>query len=192
MARLCVALLHHPVLHKDGSVISSAVTNTDIHDIARTCTTYDVAAYHVVTPIEAQRALVDRLIHHWRHGAGAARNPGRAHAFACVRCSPSLAQVLVAETQAGGGPVEAWATSARMLPGALAVPKARDLLDSLPGTVVMVLGTAYGLAPAALEQCQRTLAPLPGRPDTTGATYNHLSVRAAAAILLHHLRSPAL
>jgi hypothetical protein len=53
-----IALVHHPVRGRDGAIITTSVTNLDVHDIARTARTYDVAGYFVVTPIEAQRALV--------------------------------------------------------------------------------------------------------------------------------------
>ncbi|HJK99494.1 MAG TPA: RNA methyltransferase, partial [Polyangiaceae bacterium LLY-WYZ-14_1] len=68
-----VALVHHPVLDRQGAIITTAVTNLDIHDIARSARSYGFACYWVVTPIEAQRTLVGRVLEHWRTGAGARR-----------------------------------------------------------------------------------------------------------------------
>ncbi|HBQ11088.1 MAG TPA: hypothetical protein DEF51_07890, partial [Myxococcales bacterium] len=65
-----LALVHHPVVDRAGDVITTAVTNLDVHDIARSARTYDLAGYYVVTPIEAQHRLVDRILGHWRDGAG--------------------------------------------------------------------------------------------------------------------------
>ena len=50
--RLSIALIHHPVLDKNRDIVATAVTNLDIHDIARSARTYGVGRYYVVTPIE--------------------------------------------------------------------------------------------------------------------------------------------
>ncbi len=39
MTDLYVALLHHPVLDKNGLVVTTALTTMDIHDIARSART---------------------------------------------------------------------------------------------------------------------------------------------------------
>ncbi|MBT8351253.1 MAG: RNA methyltransferase, partial [Deltaproteobacteria bacterium] len=39
-SNLYVALVHYPVVNKNGDVIASAVTNLDLHDIARAAKTY--------------------------------------------------------------------------------------------------------------------------------------------------------
>ena len=39
---LAVALVHHPVLDRRGDRVTTAVTNLDLHDIARTARTYGV------------------------------------------------------------------------------------------------------------------------------------------------------
>ena len=38
-----VALAHHPVLDKDGRIVTTAVTNLDVHDIARAARTFGLA-----------------------------------------------------------------------------------------------------------------------------------------------------
>ena len=42
--RIYVALIHYPIL-KDGSIVSTAVTNFDIHDISRTCRAYNIKIF---------------------------------------------------------------------------------------------------------------------------------------------------
>ena len=59
---LHVALLHYPVYNRQRQVIVSAVTNLDIHDIARAALTYGVKSFYVVTPLQDQQKLVKRLL----------------------------------------------------------------------------------------------------------------------------------
>jgi hypothetical protein len=77
MAKLYVALIHYPVVDKNGDIIASAVTNLDLHDISRAAKTYGLKSFYVVTPLEDQRELVERIISHWTNGIGAAYNPKR-------------------------------------------------------------------------------------------------------------------
>jgi len=49
---------------------------------------------------------------------------------------------------------------------------------------LLVLGTGYGLADEMLDRCDVLLEPIRGNDE-----YNHLSVRAAAAIILDRLHS---
>ena len=55
MGDLYVALLHAPVYNKNMETIATSITNLDIHDIARSTTTYGVKRYYIVHPAEAQR-----------------------------------------------------------------------------------------------------------------------------------------
>ncbi len=56
----------------------------------------------------------------------------------------------------------------------------RGLLAERP--VLLLLGTGHGIAPEVLEQCHAILPPLRWMDG-----YNHLPVRAAAAIILDRL-----
>ena len=60
MTRLAIALVHHPVLDKNGQIVTTAVTNMDIHDIARSAATYGVRRFYVVTPVKALRRTWER------------------------------------------------------------------------------------------------------------------------------------
>ena len=91
MSELAVALVHYPVRNRAGETITTSVTNLDVHDIARSARTYDVGRYYVVTPIEAQRRLVGRILEHWIDGSGARRIPERGEALLRVACAESLA-----------------------------------------------------------------------------------------------------
>lgn len=183
MRRFAVALVHHPVLGKDGGIVTSAVTNLDVHDIARTARTYGASDYFVVHPIEAQRALVERIVGHWREGSSGARIPDRKEALSVLRAVPSLDAAV--DALGGRGSVEIWGTTARRVPDALELDDARARLLGPGGAVLVVFGTSWGLAPAVMAACDRVLSPIAGAPAGDG--FNHLSVRSACAILLDRI-----
>ena len=54
-ANVSVALLHYPVYDKNRQVVATAVTNLDLHDIARAAKTFGLFRYYVVTPVPEQR-----------------------------------------------------------------------------------------------------------------------------------------
>ena len=81
MAELYVGLVHYPIYNKRMDVIASAVTNFDIHDIARTCRTYDVKQYYLIHPKEAQKQMIHKILHYWQEGYGKVYNPDRADAL---------------------------------------------------------------------------------------------------------------
>src|SRR5258706_395364 len=89
-----LALVHHPVRARDGTTITTSITNLDVHDLARIARTYNLAGYFIVTPIEAQRALVDHILGYWRDGEGAHRVPERAEALSRVSAVASLDEAL--------------------------------------------------------------------------------------------------
>ena len=175
---LHVALIHHPVVSKNGDTIASAVTNLDLHDIARTSKTYGVRSFYVVTPLIDQAELVDKIVAHWVTGAGGDFNPHRREALLLIKVKKSYEDVLADIRQKEGTDPVTVATSARGKPPLLSFEKFKGLLDrGLP--VVLALGTAWGLAETFIEQSEYVLEPLKGSTD-----YNHLPVRSAAAIMM--------
>ena len=100
-----IALVHYPVHNRHGETIATAVTNLDLHDLARSARTYDVSATWFVTPVTQQVSLVERIVSHWQQGEGPAYNPIRAVAFERVRVAASIEDVVGAiETESGGRP----------------------------------------------------------------------------------------
>jgi tRNA (guanine37-N1)-methyltransferase len=77
MAPVYVALLHHPVYDKNRHVVTTAVTNMDIHDIARSGRTYGIRGFYVVTPVKALQKLAQKIIDHWELGYGSQYNTTR-------------------------------------------------------------------------------------------------------------------
>lgn len=181
---LYLALLHHPVVNRTGDVVTTSVTNLDIHDIARSARTYDVAGYFVAHPSTGLRALCERVSWHWQEGYGAKTNESRRLAMELVRVVPDLDHVVAAiERETGRMPIRI-ATSAREHGRpTISFNALRERLETADEPILVLLGTGYGLAPEVLDGCDALLDPLRGPGD-----YNHLAVRAAAAILLDRLR----
>jgi hypothetical protein len=185
VADLYLALVHYPVYDKNGHVVTTAVTNMDVHDIGRTARTFGARGYFVCTPVATLRRLVDRIIRHWKVGPGATYNPNRKDALALVRQAPELdAAIAEIEREAGAMPYVV-ATSARSGPDRLGFAALRQRLAADGPPVLLVFGTGWGLVQELIDRCDAVLEPIAGAGD-----YNHLSVRSAAAIVLDRLCHP--
>jgi hypothetical protein len=179
---LYVALLHHPARSRDGQIVTTSITNMDIHDIARSSRTFGVRRFFVVHPIPGLRALAERVVEHWRSGYGSSYNPSRREAISLVEVEPDLDHVLAAVEQDAGRLPRLVGTSARTRPGMIRFDQLAQEIDTANEPNLLVLGTGYGLADEMLERCDVLLEPIQGDDE-----YNHLSVRAAAAIILDRL-----
>jgi len=181
-APIYAALLHHPVLDKNGQVVTTAVTNMDIHDIARSGRTYGLAGFFVVTPVRALQKLALKIIEHWESGYGSRYNTTRKEALALARICGTLDDAIIAiERETGDKPIII-ATSARRTPNRASFPTLRDVLDRQTRPFLILFGTGWGLTETILLQSDYVLEAIEGRGD-----YNHLSVRSAAAIILDRL-----
>lgn len=181
VARLAIALVHHPVLDAQGAVVTSTLTNIDVHDLSRSARTYGCSDFFVVHPIEAQRTLCSRIVEHWTTGSSAKRIPDRKDALSLVRIVDTLADAKAAL----GHDARVWVTAARELGTTLSWDDARTSLADDGRPVLLVFGTSWGLAPAVTTTADAVLAPIDG-----GTGWNHLSVRAACAIALDRLLRP--
>jgi len=183
MADLYLALLHHPVLDKNGHIVTTALTNMDIHDIARSARTYGVRGFYVATPVKALQVLAAKIMEHWQTGFGSTYNVTRKDALGVVRIARDLDSVLIDMERETGRRPRLVATSARDGANRVSFPALRDQLDGSPEPHLIVLGTGWGLAPEITERAHIMLEPVHGPTD-----YNHLSVRSAAAVILDRLR----
>jgi hypothetical protein len=182
MRRLAIALVHHPVLDGQGAIVTTAVTNLDVHDLARSARTYGASDYFVAHPIAAQRELVARIRDHWMEGSSARRIPDRREAFTVLRVVETLDEAIA--SLGGRDRVEVWATAARELASkTLRFGEARQRVEGVGKPVLVVFGTGWGLAPAVVASADALLEPI----RAARGDYNHLSVRAAAAIALDRL-----
>lgn len=181
MRRVASVLVHHPVLDREGNVVTAAITNIDLHDISRSSLSFGLTDFFVVHPVEAQRVLADRIREHWVLGSGGRRIPDRKPALAQLRVVPSLDHVF----EALGAETELWTTSANPVRSApTSLFEAREVLRGVGPPVLLCFGTGWGLAPEVHARAARHLEPI-ASPRADG--YNHLSVRAAAAILFDRL-----
>jgi hypothetical protein len=180
--RLYIALLHHPVLDREGRVITSAVTNADIHDIARSAKTYGVRRVFIATPISEQADLVRKIIGHWTCGAGGALNPSRREALEAVEVAGTLEEVIEAISRDESCPVNIVVTGARLGGSCVSHAQFREILENGHGPTLFVFGTGWGLAGEVIECSRYRLEPINGP-----GPYNHLSVRSAVAITLDRL-----
>lgn len=183
MAELYLALLHHPVLDKNGQVVTTAVTNMDIHDIARSARTYGVRAFYIVTPVRALQVLAAKIMEHWQTGFGSTYNVTRKDALSLVRLEHDLDGVLLDLERATGMRPRLVATSARDGVNRVSFSALRSDLGTRPEPHLIVLGTGWGLAPEITDRADVMLEPIHGPTE-----YNHLSVRSAAAVILDRLR----
>ena len=177
-----LALLHYPVLDRNGATIASAITNLDLHDLSRTARTYGVKGVFVVTPLADQQKMARRIVAHWSEGAGARHNPDRMEALRLLRVRDSLVDAVRDIGSEAGRPPRTVATSAVFRKGSIGFAECRNNMVAEGGPFLLIFGTAWGLADEVLKGADDTLAPIRG---TTA--YNHLPVRSAAAIILDRL-----
>jgi hypothetical protein len=180
--RVYVALLHHPVYDKNDAVVTTAVTNMDIHDIARSGKTYGIKKFYVATPVKALQRLALKIIAHWESGYGAEYNHTRKEALALAQVKDTLDDaILDVERECGAKPILV-VTSARAGKNRTSFAELRKMLRVTPAPFLLLLGTGWGLTDEVLAQSDYILEPIEG-----GTDYNHLSVRSAAAIILDRL-----
>lgn len=181
-APVFVALLHHPVYDKNGQVVTTAVTNMDIHDIARSGKTYGIRRFFVVTPIKALQKLALKIIDHWEAGYGSQYNVTRKDALALARICDTLDNVIIEiEGECREQPVIV-VTSAKRGGTRTSFTELREMLQKESRPVLILLGTGWGLTQEVFSQADYILESIQGPTD-----YNHLSVRSAAAIILDRL-----
>ena len=182
-ARTHVGLVHHPVVDRTGAVITTALTNFDIHDLARSALTYGLGGVHIVTPITSQR---DKAAHIAKLWIDDAQGEHRARALQLVRTAESIDAVIAELTALSGSAPLVVATSARResFPAIMRTsPSAlRAEASANPAPLLVLLGTGWGLADELIPSVSRMLAPIEGTSD-----WNHLSVRSAAAVILDRL-----
>jgi hypothetical protein len=180
--KLSIALIHFPVYDKNRKIVTTAVTNLDLHDIARAARTYGLYRYYVVTPLDEQKELAIRIAAHWRNGWGAVYNPNRKEALDLITVSDKLQDAVEDLEKESGNKVKIVATGAR---GNLANISFRDmgkLLEDSDCSYLLIFGTGWGLADEILAKADYVLEPIRGAGE-----YNHLSVRSAAAIIMDRL-----
>lgn len=185
-SKVYVALLHFPVYNRKKEVVTSAVTNLDIHDIARLARTYNLAGYFIVTPDEEQAELVKKICSHWLEGYGSSYNFDRGSALSLVKVVKDIKSAVRLIEEVQGKKPRLLATTAikneNLKNKLLSFIKAREIIESEDGPQLIILGTGWGLSEELLGEADHILEPVKGPGN-----YNHLSVRTAAAVVIDRL-----
>lgn len=186
MADLFVGLVHYPIYNKRMHVIASAVTNFDIHDISRTCRTYDVRRYYIIHPLDVQRDIIKKIIGYWQEGYGRTYNPDRSNALDIVCWQADIeAAAQDIEAHTGKRPYIV-TTDARIYPNTVSYGFMRKQLKEGDRPILLLFGTGFGIEAETMSKFDYILEPIYGACD-----YNHLCVRSAAAIILDRLAGEA-
>jgi len=175
-------------MNRSGDVVTSSVTSLDLHDLARAARTYGVAGTFVVHPFPAQRRFVSQVVGHFVNGPGRGLHPERGETL-----EQQIA--VVNDLDAAINAVEADEGRKPLLVGTSAQPgqngdvmasygDLRKWLQEGPEPGIILFGTSWGLAPEVMDRIDIRLPPVLGKMETE---YNHLSVRAAAAVILDRL-----
>lgn len=180
-SNLYLGLVHHPVYDRRGEIVATAVTNFDIHDIARCAKTYGVGGFFVITPLESQAQLVKRIVRHWVDGGGFAYNPTRKDPLRLVRISRTIDEAEQEISDAWQKRALRVATGAAPHSRSIRFERLRELLADGTTPFLMLFGTGWGLTQEVKESADFVLAAVEGKG------YNHLSVRSAVAIILDRL-----
>ena len=188
-----VVLLHYPIVSRKGALVTTSVTNMDIHDISRSCRTFGVKGYFLVTPIIDQHELVGRILSHWGTEKSKQYHPDRVEAISLIKMAKDFEEVknrvktLHPESDGWQSP-EVVMTDASPLPKSVSYADyRRELADPKRSKrpMILVFGTGWGISDTFYPEVHRILAPVYG-PEGHGG-YNHLSVRSAVAIILDRL-----
>jgi hypothetical protein len=185
---VALVLLHHPVTNRQGQAVTTSVTNLDIHDLARSARTYEVDHYYLVTPLIEQTAMVQRILGHWAEGKSREWHPDRFEALSRVQIVSSFLEVRTdLAKRYPDTSVEVVMPDARPIPNQVSYNhlKNRWNTEDQSGVKIVVLGTGGGVAPEFYTEVDTFLDPIYGPFGANG--YNHLSVRAAGAIILDRL-----
>ena len=180
---LHVALLHDGMVDKTGKSVTTSVTLIDVHDISRSCRSYGVNSFFVAHSSQSMRALVRTVKTHWDGEFGASYNPNRQDALGVLSIATSLDEVIARiEIETGRFP-KIIATSARDGDDRISYSDMKETIATTAESYLLVFGTGWGMGPDLMALASYTLKPIYGPSD-----YNHLSVRAACAIILDRLR----
>lgn len=179
---LYVGLVHYPIYDKNFNVIATAITNYDLHDIARSSMTYGVKKYFIIHHVQGQLDMVHKIIDFWRGSVGRNYNSYRTQAFDIIDIRPSIDAAIEAVQAVEGMRPYVVTTDARTYANTISYKALRDKRETDTTPILLLLGTGYGMTKEIMEKFDFILEPIYGAGE-----YNHLSVRSAAAIILDRL-----
>lgn len=180
--KLYIALVHYPVLNKFGKIVTTSITNLDIHDIARTAITYGVTKYYLINPLESQKKFVERVMKFWNSSIAKKYNSDRVNALSMVNYAYSLENCIQKiKNQENSYPLVI-TTTANDMQQQVGFDFISKIDNKKP--ILLLFGTGNGLADEIHSRADFILKPINGVNN-----FNHLSVRSAVAIILDRLIS---
>ena len=184
MVNMYIGLIHHPVLGRKEEIITTSVTNLDIHDIARSSRTFGFKKYFIVTPVIKQQALVQTILDHWNKDADNSYNPDRSSALAFIEIANTIEDAISQIKELEGVDPIVVATGANFDEFTGTEKELRDKLQVDKRPIFLIFGTGWGLHASVVNNADYKLDPIVG---TAEDGYNHLSVRSAVAIYCDRL-----
>ena len=182
MGSCYLGLIHYPVYNKYHKIITTAVTNFDIHDIARSAKTYGIKGYFVVHPVHEQVEMVRKLVNHWQTGFGSTFNPDRKQALDNVDVVANLDEAIkVIENEEGKKP-KCIFTAAASDGKVWSFNEMKKEMAKDDNPYLLIFGTGHGIAKQFFSKADYVLEPIYGPTE-----YNHLCVRSAVSIILDRL-----
>lgn len=158
----------------------TSITSLDIHDIARSCKTYGVKQYFVVSPLEDQQKIAKTLLDFWHTGVGVEYNRQRHEAVKHVQLARTVDEVIASIEQNEGMKPLLVGTSARVLEHQTQISFSdQGKIWAQKRPLLFVFGTGQGLTPEFIARCDYLLLPVGGLTE-----FRHLSVRSAVAVVL--------
>lgn len=177
-----IGLVHYPVYNKNSNIVATSVTNFDIHDISRTCRTYDIKKYFIITPVDAQKELTGRIINYWTEGDGIDFNKNRKEAFENTDMEDSIYTTIENIKKEEGEMPRIITTSAKIFPNTVSYEELGKEMVADDKPYLILFGTGWGLTDEVMDMSYKILEPIRGKTK-----YNHLSVRSAVSIILDRL-----
>ncbi len=179
---LSIGLVHYPIYNRRGEIVTTAVTNYDVHDIARAARTYGVQRYFLIHPQPSQAKLVRDIMDYWQTGYGAACHVDRKEAFRVLELAEDIAQAKRRISELAGQEPLTVGTDARVFSNTVSYRWLKRELSKKDRPYLLLFGTGWGIERETMATFDYILEPVYGPCD-----YNHLSVRSAVSIILDRL-----
>ncbi len=178
-----LGLVHYPVYDRNMRTVTTSVTNLDIHDISRSCLSFGVKKYFLITPVESQHQIIQRILSFWKTDAAKSYNRDRNVALQVIEICNSidLAKMWI-RNQEGSDPLVITTTARAQEKQLYFSDFFKVNQENKP--ILLLFGTGNGLVNELHDQADFILEPIIGASD-----YNHLSVRSAVAIILDRISS---
>ena len=136
----------------------------------------------IITPVDAQQELTNRIINYWTEGDGIEFNKNRKEAFENTDLSDSVESAVAAIAEIEGKTPKVITTSAKIFPNTVSYDALGKEMVEDETPYLILFGTGWGLTNDIMDMSYKILEPVRGKTK-----YNHLSVRSAVSIILDRL-----